>query len=343
MAGYGGMPSFLSWAIYALLIVVLACYTAAVCLFTKHLMLCRSERFLLLFPFAWIVMELAASVTPFGGFPWLLAGYTQTGFLPVIQIADITGIYGVSFLLLCVNTAIAWLLHKQAPGIKKVPGKEVLAPMFAAAVLVGGTLVYGHAALNRWEKVEAPFKAALLQGNLAVDDPEEVKYEKFEQGYIRMADSLEPGSVDLLILPESAAPKSFHYDLEYRRTMENLARRYPMGLVLSNINFENRQDGTNAYFNSAFFLAGDGSLTGIYDKIHLVPFGEYIPHRNILFFAETISREMGGFSAGRELRILSLGGFPESRPPFRSSWKSGDYQSDQRRLVRHKRRAVSSS
>ena len=347
MSNYGGMPSFLPWAAYALLVAILACYPAAVCAFISHLIFRRGERCLLLFPFAWIVMELAASVSPIDGFPWLLAGYTQTRFLPVIQIADIAGIYGVSFVLLCVNTSIAWFIHKEAPGklpleeklnargtrIKKTDrvadaaqhgdsfarqftrrfpggkrGCEVFAPLLAAGAVVGFTLVYGYASINRWEKTEAPFQAALLQGNLAVDDSHDVLHEKFLNGYVRMADSLEPGSVDVLILPESSAPKSFHNDDDYRRAMENLARRYSMGLVLSNINMKVSSDETREYFNSAFFLSEEGSLTGVYDKIHLVPFGEYIPYKKLLFFAETISKEMGGFSAGRELRVMPLGG-----------------------------------
>jgi apolipoprotein N-acyltransferase len=319
MVIYGGMPSFLSWAAYAALIAALACYPAAACAFTRHLMFRRGERCLLLFPFVWIVMELAASVSPFGGFPWLLAGYTQTRFLPVIQIADITGIYGVSFLLLCVNTAIAWFIHKKASficarlrrGDKWNPLKiSALAPLMAAAVLVAGALIYGHAAVYRWGKSEAPFQAALLQGNFPLDEPYEVLNEKFEHTYARMADSLTPGSVDVLILPESPTPKLFQSDQEYRRAMENLARRYTFGMVLSNINFVKQEDGTEDYFNSAFFLAGDGSLSGVYDKIHLVPFGEYIPYKKLLFFAETVTKEMGGFSEGRELQILPLGGRP---------------------------------
>jgi len=325
MANYGGMPSLLSWAAYALLIAVLACYPATACAFTRHLMFRRGERYLLLFPFVWIVMELVASVTPFGGFPWLLAGYTQTRFLTVIQISDTTGIYGVSFLLLCFNTALAWLAwilfyketrqHGERPParifFRRFLNLEAFAPLVAAFVLLSIVLVYGHAAVNRWENSEAPFSAALLQGNLSVDDTHEALYEKFERGYLRMADTLDPGTVDILILPESSAPKLFQGDDSYRRAMENLARRYPFGLVLSNINYIERQDDeTWEYFNSAFFLAGDGSLAGVYDKVHLVPFGEYIPYKKFLFFAETISKEMGGFSEGDELRILPLGGRP---------------------------------
>jgi len=315
MVSYGGMPAFLSWAAYALCVAVLACYPAAACAFTRHLIFRRGERSLLFFPFVWIVMEIAASVSPMGGFPWLLAGYTQTRFLTVIQIADITGIYGVSFLVICINTAISWFLFRCSPdmfanGIKRKMTFEAFVPLLASAALVLCTLIYGYAAVNRWGKSEAPFQAALLQGNIAVDASYDAITEKFQNGYERMAGSLDTGSVDVLVLPESSAPKLFQNDEDYRRVMENLARRYPMGLVLSNINMGEWRDEAPEYFNSAFFLSGDGSLAGVYDKIHLVPFGEYIPYKKLLFFAETVSKEMGGFSAGREPRVLALGGRP---------------------------------
>ena len=308
MLNYGGLHPLLSWALYTLLIALFACFHASACVFTRYLMIRRGERCLLLFPFVWIVLELIVSVLPFGGFPWFLIGYTQTRFLPVIQIADITGIYGVSFLLVCVNTAIAWFILNHF--IIKKHSRETYIPVIVAAVLTAGALIYGQSAINRWEKRETPFQAALLQGNLSVDEPYDALYEKFEQGYVNMADRLSSVDVDILILPESPSPKLFQSDELYRRAMENLARRYPLGLVLSNLNYEELQDGTWNHFNSAFFLAGDGSLTGVYDKIHLVPFGEYIPYKKLFFFTETVSKEVGGFSEGRELRILPIGDKP---------------------------------
>ena len=307
MGRYGGMPFFLSWAAYVLLIALLACYTAAACFFIRHLIFRHGERMLLLFPFAWIVMEFLASVSPIEGLPWLLAGYTQTRFSAILQTADLAGIYGISFLVIVINTALAWLyLHKGR-------GLSAWLPTMLAGVFLGAALLYGHIALQRWEKIDAQFHAALLQGNLSVKDAPDLLREKFEQGYVRMADRLateSQDSVDLLILPESPAPKYFQFDEGYRRTMEMLARRYPLGLVLSNINIEEQTGGTEAYLNSAFFLDSDGRLTGIYDKIHLVPFGEYIPYRKLFFFAETVSSEMGGFAAGNDTRVMRLDDHP---------------------------------
>ena len=307
MGRYGGMPLFLSWAVYLLGIAVVACYTAVACFFVRHLLFRHGERMLLLFPFVWIVIEFLESVSPVEGLPWLLAGYTQTRFPAVLQTADLAGIYGISFLVIVVNTALAWLCLRK--------GRDFAAwlPAMVAGGFLGVALLYGHIAMQRWEKIDARFHAALLQGNLSVEDARDLLRDKFEQGYVRMADRLateSPDSVDLLVLPESPAPKYFQFDEDYRRTMETLARRYPLGMILSNINIEERADGTEAYLNSAFFLDGDGKLTGIYDKIHLVPFGEYVPYKKLFFFAETVSGEMGGFTAGKDTRVLRLGDHP---------------------------------
>ena len=65
--------------------------------------------------------------------------------------------------------------------------------------------------------------------------------------------------------------------------------------------------GQERYFNSAYFLDGKGDLAGIYDKIHLVPFGEYIPLKKMFSFAETISKDVGSFSPGRDYRVVQIG------------------------------------
>jgi apolipoprotein N-acyltransferase len=310
MGRHGGMPPLLSWVAYTLLIAILACYTAAACLFVRHLIFRRDDRMLLLFPFVWVVVEFLESVSPIEGLPWLLAGYTQTRFPAVLQIADLAGVYGVSFLVIAVNTALAWLW------LRKGRGRAAFAPLVLAGVLFIGALLYGWWALERWDGSDAPFHAALLQGNISVEDSWDVMNDKFEQGYVRMADKLAGDSkeqkerIDVMVLPESPTPRYFQTDADYRRAMEALARRYPMGLVLGNVNLRERPDGTEAHYNSAFFLDGGGRLTGVYDKIHLVPFGEYIPYKRLFFFAETVSKEMGGFDAGKDVKVLRLGGHP---------------------------------
>jgi apolipoprotein N-acyltransferase len=303
LADYGALPKALAAVAYGLVICMFSCYPGAVCAMTKFLMRRRGNAFLLLFPFIWVASEYAQSLSPFGGFPWLLTGYSQTGYLALIQIADLTGVYGVSFLILSANAALTWILLRRKPVL------SAWGPLVAVLGLTAAVLIYGRISLEKWDRIQPDFHAAMLQGNLDIDEPEEVLSKKFTTGYVRMADSLEPSRVDLLILPESPSPASFQYDSSYNQILEDLARRYILGLVFNNIRYE-ESEGQGRYFNSAYFLDSSGATAGVYDKIHLVPFGEYIPLKKLFSFAETITKDVGSFSPGWEHRVVNLRGRP---------------------------------
>lgn len=303
MLRYGGLSTALAWLAFGLMIGMLACFPAAGCAISKYLTKRGGEFFFLLFPAVWIVQEYAQTLFPFGGLPWLLAGYSQSDYLSMIQIADIAGVFGISFIILWTGAAIVWLAFHNGSKRSKC------APLIVAVLLIAACLVYGRIALNRWDNIESPFGAAMLQGNISFDDTESVLAEKFQRGYVKMADKLNSAETDLLILPESPSPISFQYDPSYRRTLEDLARRYSLGLIFNNIRMEETKEGTR-YFNSAYFLDGRGVQTGIYDKIHLVPFGEYIPLEKLFFFAETITRDVGAFQSGKDYKVINIGGKP---------------------------------
>lgn len=299
---YGGLPAALAWAAFALMIATLACYPAAACALTKHLVRRGGEGYILMFPFAWIVMEYAQSLSPFGGLPWNLAGYSQSGYLNLIQFADIAGVFGVSFLLLWTNTALVWLVYRRGT-------RSACAPLWAALLMIAACCGYGILLRRHWEDSAGRYRAAILQGNLLYEDADSVLSDKFRRGYVEMADTLAPGSVHLLVLPESPTPVAFQYDASYRAVLEKLSRRFSFGLIFNNIRSAETESGWK-YFNSAYFLDGNGSLTGIYDKIHLVPFGEYIPLKKLFFFAEAITKDVGEFQPGNEYRILEVGRHP---------------------------------
>jgi apolipoprotein N-acyltransferase len=303
LRNYGGLSAALAWAAYGLMVLLLACYPAAACAATKRLMLTGGHAFLLLLPVLWVLMEYAQTLSPFGGFPWLQAAYSQADYVRIVQMADITGVYGISFLILAVNTALAYCgLHHGRPGAR--------VPLLAVLVVLGACLVYGHVSLRRWGNLRPDFRAAMLQGNLSADDTDEVLGNKIRQGYQGLADRV-TAEVDLLLLPESPTPVFFQNDEAYRQMLQRLAARYPLGLVFNNIR-QAEAGGETQYFNSAFFMNPNGTLQGIYDKIHLVPFGEYLPLKGLLFFAKTISRDVGGFSAGRDYRIVAIGNRPSN-------------------------------
>ncbi len=299
LENYGGMSGVLAWLCHGLLVAMLACYPAAACAMTKFLMRRRGSGFILLLPVIWVLLEYAQTHSPFGGFPWLLAGYSQSAYLNLIQIADVTGVYGISFLILGFNTAVVWMVfHKGQAGS--------LWPLVAACAMLVFSLFYGTRSLNRWKNIDSPFHAALLQGNLSAEDSEQVLTEKFQRGYVRMADTLKSPKKDLLVLPESPTPVMFQHDPEYVQVFERLAQRHQFGLIFNNVR-SMEIEGIDRYLNSAYFLNGNGVPVGVYDKVHLVPFGEYIPLERIFFFAETVSKDVGSFYPGNDFLVVSLG------------------------------------
>jgi len=294
---YGNIPAVVAWFLFALLMIVLALYPGLACALTGISVRRGGRVMALFFPFTWVATELLRGFTPFGGFPWMLTGYSQTDNLRIIQIADIAGVYGVSFVILCCNAGIAWLIDSRARGLRNY------LPILGAAGLLGVCLAYGAQSLHHWQGLSPRYRAALLQGNISADDPGDVMRYKFEQGYLLMAAGIKEAGVDLLVLPESPAPIAFQSDPEYRTRLQNLARQYRLGIVFSNIAFP-ETPGDQRYFNSAYFLDKDGDLRGRYDKIHLVPFGEFVPLKSMFFFMQSITQEVSDFSPGAEFLLV---------------------------------------
>ncbi len=303
MIRYGGLPVAGAWFIYGLLVALQAAFPAAACALTGFCLVRTGRRLLLLLPFAWVSLEYLESHFPFGGFPWLLFGYSQTDFICIAQIADITGVYGVTFLVLCVNTALAWALlngHSLRLG---------LWPLAVAGGLVTACAIYGTIAVRQWSAIETNNTAALLQECISIDDTPASMDWKFSEGYVKLSERLSGRRTDLVVLPESPSPLSYQYDDRYRALIARLAAGFPLGLVFNNIAFRD-VDGTTRYFNSAYFVRQDGAESGRYDKIHLVPFGEYVPLKRVFFFMESITKDVSDFYPGAALRAVPVGGHP---------------------------------
>ena len=164
-------------------------------------------------------------------------------------------------------------------------------------------LFYGEVKLRRWHSVNALLQGALIQPNLSVDRP------GTSDVYGPLVGGLTTTSlpVDLVVLPEAPTPLSFESDKAYRDSLLGLARRFPLGLILNNIAYEQNQ-GESKYFNSTYFLDSDGREVARYDKIHLVPFGEYVPWKRLFFFAEAVTKDVGAFSPGRDYVTAEMGG-----------------------------------
>jgi len=139
---YGDVPPVLAWILFFLMVCYLSCFPALSCLLTRFCMERGGEKYLLAFPLAWVTLEYVRANVLFGGFPWLLAGYSQTPYAPLMQLADVTGVYGVSFLLLWINTVLAWLIRC------RFKPSEVW-PIAAGILLIVASIAYGQVMLVR--------------------------------------------------------------------------------------------------------------------------------------------------------------------------------------------------
>ena len=268
-----------------------------------------NRRALFAAPFLWVAVELAR--TRVTGFPWNLLGTAQVDNISLSRITTWTGVYGVSFEIMLVNVAVAaaFLLPR------KKRNTLLMASFAAAAVLQAGRLVDAPALL-------ADRSALLVQENLPVDSTwtrdafERVLGELTELSVKASADASSgglgstPREVDLIVWPESPAP-FFTNDPLFRDPVSRMARQTRSWVVTGAVgSVPARQSGTSAskVFNSAALISPAGDWRARYDKVHLVPFGEYLPFPRLFAFAGGLTKEVGEFERGSSRAPLDAGG-----------------------------------
>ncbi len=270
-----------------------------------------NRRALLAAPFLWVAVELAR--TRVTGFPWNLLGTAQVDNISLSRITTWTGVYGVSFEIMLVNVAVAAAFL--------VPRKNrntlLIASLTAAAVLQAGRLVDAPA-------LPADHVALLVQENVPVDETwtrvtfERTLHEltdlsvKAAAAGSSRAPGGKPGNVDLIVWPESPAP-FFTSDPLFRDPVSQMARDAHSWVVTGAIGTTPAmQNGTlnltSQVFNSAALISPSGDWTARYDKVHLVPFGEYLPFPRLFAFAGGLTKEVGEFEAGASRAPLDAGG-----------------------------------
>jgi apolipoprotein N-acyltransferase len=256
-------------------------------------------------PFAWVATEYLRAVV-FTGFPWDLAGYAQVERLPIMQVVDITGVYGVSFLIVLVNAALWELGRSLARGID-LPWRL----LSASGLVLVVTLGYGHLRLMEYpgKLSRDGFPVAVLQGNI----PQDVKWEMTERSrtfetYDRLGRQAVFRGARLLIWPETSAPVLFGGpDLDWRvpgMIAENLGVPMLVGAPSMRV-----VHGKTVYHNSAFLVDGAG-IRYRYDKIHLVPFGEYMPLSWLLPLGPGIAAREEDYGPGTTMTVMRTDGGP---------------------------------
>ncbi|RMG72320.1 MAG: apolipoprotein N-acyltransferase, partial [Nitrospirae bacterium] len=288
---YGGMPSVSATSAVMVLSFYESLYLVVFSFMVSRLYK-RGIPFIMFAPFFWTSLEFLRGHL-LTGFPWSLMGYTQTGYLPELQISDITSIYGVSFLVVMVNAGLteAVLLIKQGRYRKGLI--RVLMVLMALSLSTG----YGYYRINQIRNLSAEktLSLSLIQGNIEQDVKWNPEYqEEVLDTYLKLTEeAVKEYHPELVVWPESALPFYYGSEPELTERLNNFVKeiKTPLltgSMLVRGVEFKGNEVSDYRVTNSAILIDTNGKLTYIYDKIHLVPFGEYVPLRRFLFFFDKI-------------------------------------------------------
>jgi apolipoprotein N-acyltransferase len=299
---YGNVPLIPSGFILLLLVVYLSLFIGAFTCLTRLIQIRSGLETILFAPFLWVALEYLRSFL-LTGFPWANLGYSQYLNLPFIQMADITGAYGLSLVILLVNATLFRALHQWPK--KAFPVKEVV---FTVLILLG-FLIYGYVKMsivNRQMIHNPSLRIGLVQGNI----DQSVKWdESFQKETLKIYEKLSlkvaEEKPDLIVWPETATPFFFQDATEYQPFILDIPKKTNIFLLFGSPSYKPWK-GKVDHYNSAYLISPLGELIGKYDKIHLVPFGEYIPMQNLLFFIGSLGEGIGDFKSGKEIFNFSL-------------------------------------
>ncbi len=327
---YGGLGWFISWPALFLLALYMSLYFILFALPARYILLSfPAAAALWLLPALWVGIDWLRSVL-FTGFPWMDLGYALYQVPWLLQIADLVGHHGVTFVIVFVNTGLLLLVMKR----RTLPGYLLL--LVPYLLLLGAVAMYGTA---RYAEVQQTVMAGdvsritvgIVQGNI----DQSVKWSPAQQqatvtGYIAQTGSLFVSArPSLVVWPETALP-FYPPANDHMQPLQELVAAHDFALLTGAPWYEiiDREARKVNFFNSALLLQPDGSFGGKYYKSHLVPFGEYIPLKKYLPFLAPLVEAVGDFSFGtieqplsrREARVGVLICFESVFPELSRQW-----------------------
>jgi len=306
IGSYTAVPMPVAVGILLLMCAVLGCYLGAFAAGVRWLA-GRRLPWPWLAPALWVALEWARGWF-FIGFPWAILGTSQYRYLDLVQVAEVTGVYGISALIVFFNAVVAAVLQARGPGVRRL-----VLPLLVLTVLVAGLPAAG-----RWRRSvlaatrpAGTLKVAVAQGN--VDQAH--KWDPAYQGetlrrYRELTDAAAAADADLVVWPETATPFFFQEPSALRGQVIDAARENGVYLLFGAPAFRQDARGTLRERNRAYLLAPDGRVLGRYDKMKLVPFGEYVPYQSVLFFVSQVVEAVGAMEAGSDATVFAL---PQAR------------------------------
>lgn len=311
MHEYGKMPYAVSFLVMLLLAGYCALYVGTFCAVLTAIPDRRGLLRTWTAPALWVALEWARTYL-LSGFPWALLGYSQYHNLAVIQMADVTGVYGVSFLLVLGNVVAARIA---GAALSRIAGRKPGVPLPWIAAPLAAALLAGVVAYGQWRLAPQHDSASDHTVRIGVVQPNVDQAQKWDAAYRRdTIDRLErltrqvTDGADLVIWPEAATPFLFDVETTYKEELLAFVRDRGVPLLFGSPVVESQTDGRLRLLNSAYLIGGNGVVLDRYDKVHLVPFGEYIPLKDLLSFLDKLVVGIGDFVPGPGPRVLGAPG-----------------------------------
>jgi len=301
MSLHGGLPTVVAWLVMFLLAAYLALYPALCAVLLARAVTRFGWAGLWLAPFLWVATEWLRGWVG-GGFPWALLGTSQAGVTPIIQLASVTGVFGVSLLLAFVSVAAAMFVltrdRTHVTGAAAVLGVVVLVAAAGTWRVAGGTLV-----------TQGPVvKVGLVQGNVAQDQKWDPAFRAvILDRYLELSRRVISLGARVVVWPEASTPFFFEAEPQAAEPIRALARETRTSMIIGTDEYVRDPAGDRIY-NSVVAVGDDGVSQGGYRKMQLVPFGEYVPLKSLLFFVGPLVKKVSDFAPGTDPTVLEVSG-----------------------------------
>lgn len=239
---------------------------------------------------SWVGLEFIRAHL-FSGFGWVMLGHAQYQNFWLIQIADITGVYGVSFLVILVNLLIFenWRARK-----------FLYVENFIVLTMLSLAFLYGYSLMGKKESYPL-LKIGVVQPNIPLAvDWDESKKPWIIQETLKLTHELDKQQLDLIIWPETSLPGTANDPVFLDQAIQSTAAKLKIPMLIGSVTEEGEH-----FYNSAYLIGADGQVAGRYDKIHLVPFGEYLPLRPLLGWINKFV-ELDDFTSGKDYKVFSI-------------------------------------